>query len=77
MHMARMAPLFVWDSVRFAIFLGHEVEDLDLYLSKMEHWAHRMFPKMVFDEVIERCDRLYKTKKLVKVCASAGRTMCI
>lgn len=45
---------------------GHEVQDLDLYLSKMEHWAHRMFPKMVFDEVIERCDRLYKTKKLVK-----------
>lgn len=45
---------------------GHEVQDLDLYLSKMEHWAHRMFPKMVFDDVIERCDRLYKTKKLVK-----------
>jgi len=45
---------------------GHEAHDLDLYLSKMEHWAHRMFPKMVFDEVIERCDRLYKTKKLVK-----------
>jgi len=45
---------------------GHESRDLDVFLSKMEHWAHRMFPKMVFDEVLQRCDRLHKTKKLVK-----------
>ena len=27
-------------------------------MRNMEHWAHRLFPKMPFDEVIERVERL-------------------
>jgi len=37
---------------------GYEREDLDLVLKKMEHWAHRLFPRFTFDESIERYERL-------------------
>ena len=33
---------------------GHEKTDLDLILSKMEHWAHRLFPKLSFDDCVEQ-----------------------
>ena len=33
----------------------------------MEHWGNRLFPKMTFDEVIERVEKLGK-KKPVQVC---------
>ena len=34
----------------------------------MEHWAHRLYPKMPFDELIERVERLGQ-KKDVQVIA--------
>lgn len=32
----------------------------------LEHWTHRLFPKMPFDEVLERIERL-GTKREVQV----------
>ncbi|XP_071793857.1 uncharacterized protein [Asterias amurensis] len=46
---------------------GHEVGDLNRLMSTMEHWAHRLFPKMPFDEVIERIEKLGR-KKPVQTC---------
>ncbi|XP_038076851.1 TIMELESS-interacting protein-like [Patiria miniata] len=46
---------------------GHEVGDLNRLMSTMEHWAHRLFPKMPFDEVIERIEKLGK-KRQVQTC---------
>lgn len=37
---------------------GHEKSDLELVLNKMEHWAHRLFPKLSFDDCIERVEKL-------------------
>nr|CAG4641932.1 EOG090X0AVC [Eurycercus lamellatus] len=37
---------------------GYEASDLDLVLKKMEHWAHRLFPKLPFDDCIERVEKL-------------------
>nr|CAG4649573.1 EOG090X0AVC [Scapholeberis mucronata] len=37
---------------------GHEKSDLDLILSKMEHWAHRLFPKLPFDDCVEQIAKL-------------------
>ena len=38
------------------IFL--QAEDLAVLMRNFEHWAHRLFPKMPFDEVLERAERL-------------------
>ena len=35
-----------------------QAQDLALLMRNMEHWAHRLFPKMPFDEVLERVERL-------------------
>lgn len=43
---------------------GHEKEDLKLLMTKMEHWAHRLFPKMPFDNVLERIEKIGKTKQV-------------
>jgi len=32
---------------------GKEFEDLDVVMKKMEHWAHRLFPKLPFDGVLK------------------------
>nr|CAG4647290.1 EOG090X0AVC [Megafenestra aurita] len=37
---------------------GHEKSDLDTLLSKMEHWAHRLFPKLSFDDCVEQVAKL-------------------
>lgn len=46
---------------------GHEVEDLDSLLSHLEHWAHRLHPKMTFDDCLEKIERLGH-KKEIQVC---------
>ena len=45
---------------------GYEKSDLDIILKKTEHWAHRLFPKMPFQECIEKVEKL-GTKKAVQV----------
>ena len=47
---------------------GHELSDLNKMMGVMEHWAHRLYPKMPFDELIERVERLGQ-KKDVQVFA--------
>ncbi len=33
---------------------GNEYADLDRVMRKMEHWAHRMYPKLPFEDVTDR-----------------------
>jgi len=45
---------------------GEEFRDLDIMMKKMEHWAHRLYPKLPFDDVMNRISILGK-KKTVQV----------
>lgn len=45
---------------------GHEASDLNKMMGVLEHWGHRLFPRMPFDELIERVERLGQ-KKAVQV----------
>ena len=38
----------------------HVFEDLDRAMHKMEHWAHRLYPKLPFDDVMARISGLGK-----------------
>ena len=33
---------------------GHELEDITNICKAYEHWAHRLYPKMTFKDVIEK-----------------------
>lgn len=43
-----------------------KAQDLGIVMRYLEHWTHRLFPKMPFDEVLERIEKL-GTKKEVQV----------
>ncbi|CAM5145886.1 unnamed protein product [Eretmochelys imbricata] len=43
---------------------GHETEDLKTLLRHMEHWAHRLFPKLQFDDFMERVESLGNKKEV-------------
>ncbi|CAG9792573.1 unnamed protein product [Diatraea saccharalis] len=45
---------------------GHEKEDLDLVLKKLEHWAYRLYPKFEFADCLKKIETLGK-KRPVKV----------
>ena len=45
---------------------GEEFRDLDIVMKRMEHWAHRLYPKLPFDDVMNRISVLGK-KKTVQV----------
>ncbi|XP_045109872.1 TIMELESS-interacting protein-like isoform X2 [Portunus trituberculatus] len=45
---------------------GHEREDLKELLNVLEHWAHRMYPKLPFRDTLEQIEKL-GTKKNVQV----------
>ncbi|XP_076444199.1 uncharacterized protein LOC143282442 [Babylonia areolata] len=51
---------------------GHEVDDLRVVMRYLEHWGHRLFPKMPFDEVLERVERL-GAKRDVQTCIKKMR----
>ncbi|ELU01205.1 hypothetical protein CAPTEDRAFT_225347 [Capitella teleta] len=51
---------------------GHEVSDLRLMMNHMEHWGHRLFPKMTFDEFISRLEKL-GNKREMRTCLSRIR----
>jgi len=42
-----------------------QAEDLKLLMSRLEHWAHRLFPKMSFDDFIERLEKLGSKKEIM------------
>ncbi|XP_074862495.1 TIMELESS-interacting protein isoform X2 [Carettochelys insculpta] len=56
----------VFDNVKFK-GKGRETEDLKTLLRHMEHWAHRLFPKLQFEDFIERVESL-GNKKEVQTC---------
>lgn len=37
---------------------GHEYKDLNLLMSKLEHWAHRLYPKYTFGDTLEQLEVL-------------------
>jgi len=45
---------------------GHEFEDLDVVMKKMEHWAHRLFPKLPFNSVLDIIANRLGKKKVVQ-----------
>lgn len=45
---------------------GKEFEDLDIIMKKMEHWAHRLYPKLPFDEVLNIIANRLGKKKVVQ-----------
>ncbi|KGL86665.1 TIMELESS-interacting protein, partial [Charadrius vociferus] len=56
----------VFDNVKFK-GKGHEAEDLKTLIRHMEHWAHRLFPKLQFEDFIDRVESL-GNKKEVQTC---------
>ncbi|NXO84470.1 TIPIN protein, partial [Sitta europaea] len=58
----------MFDNVKFK-GKGHEVrpEDLKTLIQHMEHWAHRLFPKLQFEDFIDRVESL-GNKKEVQTC---------
>ncbi|KAG8506198.1 TIMELESS-interacting protein [Galemys pyrenaicus] len=56
----------VFDKAKFK-GKGHEVEDLKTLIRHMEHWAHRLFPKLQFEDFIDRVEYL-GNKKEIQTC---------
>ncbi|KAM3927241.1 TIMELESS-interacting protein [Leptodactylus fuscus] len=46
---------------------GHEAEDLKVLIRQMENWAHRLFPKLQFEDFLNRLETL-GGKKEVQTC---------
>ncbi|VDM77557.1 unnamed protein product [Strongylus vulgaris] len=47
-------------------------ENLSVMLKKYEHWAHVMFPKLKFEDVVSRCEALGE-RRIVKVYMTKSR----
>lgn len=45
---------------------GHESEDLNAVINRLEQWTHRLFPRYTFDDAIDKIEKLGK-KNEVKV----------
>ncbi|NXU81719.1 TIPIN protein, partial [Oreotrochilus melanogaster] len=56
----------MFDNVKFK-GKGHEAEDLKTLIRHMEHWAHRLFPKLQFEDFIDKVESL-GNKKEVQTC---------
>lgn len=56
----------MFDNVKFK-GKGHEAEDLKTLIQHMEHWAHRLFPQLQFEDFIDRVESL-GNKKEVQTC---------
>ncbi|NWQ79880.1 TIPIN protein, partial [Columbina picui] len=56
----------MFDNVKFK-GKGHEAEDLKTLIRHMEHWAHRLFPKLQFEDFVDRVESL-GNKKEVQTC---------
>ncbi|XP_076305331.1 uncharacterized protein LOC143222564 isoform X3 [Tachypleus tridentatus] len=46
---------------------GYETNDLDKMMAILEHWAHRLYPRLPFNDVLERIEKL-GTKRPVQTC---------
>ncbi|XP_068059627.1 TIMELESS-interacting protein isoform X2 [Anomalospiza imberbis] len=56
----------MFDNVKFK-GKGHEAEDLKTLIQHMEHWAHRLFPQLRFEDFIDVVESL-GNKKEVQTC---------
>nr|XP_021408266.1 TIMELESS-interacting protein isoform X1 [Lonchura striata domestica]XP_021408267.1 TIMELESS-interacting protein isoform X1 [Lonchura striata domestica] len=56
----------MFDNVKFK-GKGHEAEDLKTLIQHMEHWAHRLFPQLRFEDFVDRVESL-GNKKEVQTC---------
>ncbi|XP_038179858.1 TIMELESS-interacting protein [Arvicola amphibius] len=56
----------MFDKIKFK-GKGHEADDLKTLIRHMEHWAHRLFPKLQFEDFIDRVENL-GNKKEVQTC---------
>ncbi|XP_026175729.1 TIMELESS-interacting protein [Mastacembelus armatus] len=56
----------LFDNVHFK-GKGHEAENLRLLMQKMENWAHRLYPKLQFEDFIDKVEKL-GNKKEVQTC---------
>lgn len=56
----------MFDNVNFK-GKGHEAEDLKVLMQKMENWAHRLYPKLQFEDFINKLETL-GSKKEVQTC---------
>ncbi|XP_058455739.1 protein TIPIN homolog [Malaya genurostris] len=43
---------------------GHEPDDLDAIMKRMQHWAHRMFPKYGLDDTLAKIEILGRKKQM-------------
>lgn len=43
---------------------GHESDDLNNVLKRLEHWSHRCFAKFNFDDFLATCDKLGRKKQI-------------
>lgn len=43
---------------------GHEKHDLNNIMKRMEHWAHRLYPRFGFDDSLAAIEKLGKKKEL-------------
>lgn len=46
---------------------GHEKEDLDLVLKKLEHWAYRLYPKFKFEDCLKKIETLGKKRPVMVI----------
>ncbi|KAM9422290.1 TIMELESS-interacting protein isoform 1-T5 [Salvelinus alpinus] len=56
----------LFDNVHFK-GKGHEAEDLRVLMQRMENWAHRLYPKLQFEDFIDKLETL-GSKKEVQTC---------
>lgn len=43
---------------------GHEREDMNNIMKRLQHWAHRLYPKFAFDDTLATVEKLGKKKQL-------------
>lgn len=43
---------------------GYEKFDLDRVMKRVEHWAHRLYPRFQFDDCLEKIEKLGQKKAL-------------
>lgn len=43
---------------------GHESEDLNTVINRLEQWTHRLFPRYTFDDAIDKLEKLGKKNEV-------------
>lgn len=43
---------------------GHESEDLNVVMNRLEQWTHRLFPRYTFDDTLDKLEKLGKKNEM-------------